>query len=184
MKWILDPAHSQIQFSVKHLGISTVRGTFQQFSGTIDEEGGVVSAVHVNVDVASLNTGTEQRDGHLKSADFFDVEANPTASFALTTFERAGDDVVANGNLTLRGVTKPITLKGEIGGPAKDPSGNQKVSAVLETKISRKEWGLVWNVALEAGGVLVSDDVKLHIDVQAQAAVAAEAVAAEAVAAV
>lgn len=178
MKWILDPAHSQIQFSVKHLGISTVRGTFQQFSGTIDEEGGVVSAVHVDVDVASLNTGSEQRDGHLKSADFFDVEANPTASFSLTTFERAGDDVVANGNLTLRGVTKPITLKGEIGGPAKDPWGNQKVSAVLETKISRKEWGLVWNVALEAGGVLVSDDVKLHIDVQAQAAVAAEPLAA------
>lgn len=173
MQWILDTAHSQIQFSVKHMGISTVRGTFQQFSGNIEEDGGVVSAVNVDIDVASLNTGSEQRDGHLKSADFFDVEANPTASFALTKFERSGDDVVASGNLTIRGVTKPITLKGEIGGPAKDPWGNQKVSAVLETKISRKEWGLVWNVALEAGGVLVSDDVKLHIDVQAQAAVPA-----------
>ena len=175
MQWILDPAHSQIQFSVKHLGISTVRGTFQQFSGTIEEDGGVVKAVNVDIDVASLNTGSDQRDGHLKSADFFDVETNPSASFALTSFERTGDDVVASGTLTIRGVNKPITLKGEIGGPAKDPWGNQKVSAVLETKISRKEWGLVWNVALEAGGVLVSDDVKLHIDVQAQAAVEAAA---------
>lgn len=182
MQWNLDPAHSQIQFSVKHMGISTVRGTFQQFSGTIDEEAGVVKGVNVEIDVASLNTGSEQRDGHLKSADFFDVEANPTATFALTTFERSGDDVTASGTLTIRGVTKPITLKGEIGGPAKDPWGNQKVSAVLETKISRKEWGLVWNVALEAGGVLVSDEVKLHIDVQAQAAV--EAGVAEEVAAV
>jgi polyisoprenoid-binding protein YceI len=170
MQWILDPAHSQIQFSVKHLGISTVRGTFQQFSGTVEEEGGVVSAVHVEVDVASLNTGNEQRDGHLKGADFFNTEANPTASFALTAFQRTGDDVQASGHLTIAGVTKPITLTGEIGGPAKDPWGNQKVSAVLETKISRKEWGLVWNVALEAGGVLVSDEVKLHIDVQAQPA--------------
>ncbi len=109
--------------------------------------------------------------GHLKSADFFDVEANPTASFSLTSFDRSGDDVTASGELTIKGVTKPITLKGDIGGPAKDPWGNEKVSAVLETKISRKEWGLVWNVALEAGGVLVSDDVKLHIDVQAQAVV-------------
>ena len=99
------------------------------------------------------------------------METHPKASFALATFERSGDDVVASGHLTIRGVTKPITLTGEIGGPAKDPWGNEKVSAVLETKISRKEWGLVWNVALEAGGVLVSDDVKLHIDVQAQAAV-------------
>lgn len=170
MTWALDPAHSQIQFSVKHLGISTVRGTFQQFSGNIEEEGGVVRSVQVTVDVASLNTGNEQRDVHLKSADFFDAGSNPTATFSLTSFERSGDEVTAHGELTIKGTTKPISLKGEIGGPAKDPWGNEKVSAVLETKISRKEWGLVWNVALEAGGVLVSDDVKLHIDVQAQAA--------------
>lgn len=171
MKWAFDPAHSQIQFSVKHMGISTVRGTFQQFAGTIDEESGVVKSVVVDIDVASLNTGSDQRDGHLKSVDFFDVENSPKANFTLTAFERAGDDVTAKGELTIRGVTKPITLKGEIGGPAKDPWGNEKVSAVLETKISRKEWGLVWNVALEAGGVLVSDEVKMHIDVQAQAVV-------------
>lgn len=167
MQWAFDPAHSQIQFAVKHMGISTVRGTFDQFTGTIDEENGVVKSVTVEVDVASLNTSNNQRDEHLRSADFFDVGNHPKATFTLTSFDRSGDDVTASGDLTLRGVTKSVTLKGEIGGPAKDPWGNQKVSAELETKISRKEWGLVWNVALEAGGVLVSDEVKLRIDVQA-----------------
>jgi polyisoprenoid-binding protein YceI len=149
------------------MGISTVRGTFQTFSGGIDEENGQVKSVVVDIDMNSLSTNNEQRDGHLRSPDFFDVAQHPTARFELTAFDRSGDDVTATGNLTIRGTTKPVTLKGEIGGPAKDPWGNEKVSAVLETKISRKEWGLVWNVALEAGGVLVSDDVKLHIDVQA-----------------
>jgi polyisoprenoid-binding protein YceI len=172
MQWNFDPAHSQIQFAVKHMGISTVRGTFTQFEGTIDEEAGQVSAVNVDVDLASLTTGSDQRDGHLKSADFFDVDAHPKANFNLTKFTRSGEEVIAEGNLTIRGVTRPITLKGEIGGPSKDPWGNEKVSASLTGKISRKEWGLVWNVALEAGGVLVSDEVKLSIEVQAAAAVA------------
>ena len=167
MKWAIDPAHSQIQFAVKHLGISTVRGTFQKFGGTIEEENGKVAAVNVDIDVNSINTGAEQRDGHLKSADFFDTAEYPTASFQLTKFDRVGQDVTASGNLTIRGATHPITLKGDIGGPAKDPYGNQKVSATLETKFSRKEWGLVWNVALEAGGLLVSDDVRMSIDIQA-----------------
>ena len=170
MQWVIDPAHSQIQFSVKHLGISTVRGTFDQFSGSIEEENGQAKAVTVEIDVASLDTGNEQRDGHLRSPDFFDAENHPKATFALTGFERNGDDVTATGDLTIRGTTKPVTLKGEIGGPAKDPWGNQKISATLETKLPRKEWGLVWNVALEAGGVLVSEDVKLSIDIQAQPA--------------
>lgn len=175
MTWDFDTAHSQIQFSVKHMGISTVRGTFQSFTGNIDEQDGAVKSVSVDIDMSSLSTNNEQRDGHLKSPDFFDIATYPTAKFVLTSFERSGDDVTATGNLTLRGETKPVTLKGEIGGPAKDPWGNQKVSAVLETKISRKEWGLTWNVALEAGGVLVSDDVKLHIDVQAAPAAVAAA---------
>jgi polyisoprenoid-binding protein YceI len=170
MKWVLDPAHSQVQFSVKHLGISTVRGTFDAFSGTIEEENGQATAVTVEIDVASLNTGNEQRDGHLRGADFFDTEHHPKATFTLTKFERSGTDVTATGDLTIRGTTRPVTLTGDIGGPATDPWGNQKVSATLETKIPRKDWGLVWNVALEAGGVLVSDDVKLSIDIQAQPA--------------
>lgn len=167
MQWTFDPAHSQIQFSVKHMGISTVRGTFGQFTGSIEDDNGVVKHATVDIDVASLDTGNGQRDDHLRSPDFFDAAAFPKATFVLTTFDRNGSDVTVTGDLTIRGITKPVTLKGEVGGPAKDPWGNQKVSAELETKISRKEWGLVWNVALEAGGVLVSDDVKLRIDVQA-----------------
>lgn len=167
MKWSLDPAHSQIQFAVKHMGISTVRGTFEKFNGTIVEENGDVKDVEVEVDTASLNTGADARDQHLRSGDFFDVEHHPTATFKLTRFERQGENLTAHGDLTIRGTTRPVALRGEIGGPAKDPWGNQKVSATLETKISRKEWGLTWNAALEAGGVLVSDDVKLSIDVQA-----------------
>ena len=171
MLWSIDAAHSQIQFSAKHLGISTVRGTFESFEGHIEEENGVVSEVTVDIDVSSLNTGNAQRDGHLKSGDFFDVEAFPKAGFRLTRFVRTGDDIRAEGELTIRGNTRPITLTGEVGGPSKDPWGNEKVSASLSTKISRKEWGLVWNVALETGGVLVSDEVKLSVEVQAMAAV-------------
>lgn len=167
MQWAIDLSHSQIQFSAKHMGISTVRGTFETFEGTIEEVDGVVSSVNVEIDVASLNTGSGQRDGHLKSADFFDVENHPKATFRLSKFERNGDDVTAVGDLTIRGNTHAVTLTGEIGGPSKDPWGNEKVSASLNTKISRKEWGLVWNVALEAGGVLVSDEIKLSIEVQA-----------------
>ena len=176
MQWAFDTAHSQIQFAVKHMGISTVRGTFQAFTGGFEEENGVVKSLTVDIDMASLTTQNEQRDGHLRSPDFFDVAQFPNARFELTSFDRTGDDVVASGNLTIRGQTRPVSLKGEIGGPAKDPWGNEKVSAVLETKISRKDWGLVWNVALEAGGVLVSDDVKLHIDVQAAPVAAPAAV--------
>ncbi|MEN9508597.1 MAG: hypothetical protein RLZZ621_1160 [Gemmatimonadota bacterium] len=167
MSWSFDPAHSQIQFAVKHLGISTVRGVFERFTGTIEEENGTPKAVSVEIDIASLTTNNEQRDVHLRSADFFDADQFPKATFALTNFSRSGDTVTATGELTIRGITKPVTLTGEVGGPATDPWGNQKVSAELETKISRKEFGLTWNVALEAGGVLVSDDVKIRIDVQA-----------------
>ena len=177
MQWAIDNAHSQIQFAVRHMGISTVRGTFPTFSGTISEDDGQVSAVTVDIDMASLTTGMGQRDEHLRSGDFFDTATHSKASFSLTNFNRSGDDVVATGSLTIRGVTHPVTLKGELAGPAKDPWGNQKVSATFETKISRKEWGLVWNAALETGGVLVSDDVKLTIDIQA-AAVPAEVPAA------
>ena len=175
MKWEIDAAHSQIQFSVKHLGISTVRGTFGTFTGTINDLNGTVTGASVDIDIASLTTGSDQRDGHLKGADFFDVEQFPKASFMLNRFTQSGEDVTAVGELTLRGTTRPITLTGEIGGPATDPWGNTKVSASLNAKISRKEWGLVWNVALEAGGVLVGDEVKLSIEVQAQPAAVAVA---------
>lgn len=174
MTWALDPAHSQIQFSVKHMAISTVRGTFDGISGKIEEIDGSVTDVSVDIDVTSLNTGNEKRDEHLRSADFFDVANFPQATFKLSKFTRNGDDVTAEGELTLRGQTRPVTLTGEIGGPGTDPWGATRMSASLSTKISRKDWGLTWNVALEAGGVLVSDDVKLSIEVQATQVVPAE----------
>ncbi len=167
MQWTIDPAHSQITFSVKHLGISTVRGSFGTLSGTIDETDGTVTGAEIAIDTASINTGAAQRDDHLRSADFFDAANFPTATFRVTKAVRNGDDLTAEGDLTIRDVTKPVTLTGEIGGPAKDPWGNTKVSATLSTKISRQEWGLTWNAALEAGGVLVGDQVKLDIEVQA-----------------
>lgn len=174
MRWAIDLTHSQITFAAKHLGISTVRGTFGAFSGTIEEQDGVISGAEISIDVASLNTGTAQRDDHLRSADFFDVASHPTATFRLLSTERSGNDLTATGELTIRGTTKPVTLTGEIGGPAKDPWGNTKVSATLSTKLPRKEWGLTWNTVLETGGLLVSEDVKLDIELQA----APEAVAA------
>lgn len=178
MRWDIDLSHSSIQFAVKHLGISTVRGTFPAFTGTITETNGEIEGAQVTIDMAALTTGSEQRDTHLRSADFFDVENFPQAAFTLTKATRNGAELTAEGELTLRGVTKPVKLTGEIGGPAVDPWGNTKVSAELTTKISRKDWGLTWNAALEAGGVLVSDDVKLTLEVQAGAAAEAETVSA------
>ena len=167
MPWTIDPTHSQIQFAVKHMGISTVRGTFGTFSGTITDTDGQVTGADVTIDVASIHTGNEQRDGHLKSPEFFDVAQFPSATFALTSFQRTGDAVTATGTLTLRGESRPVTLTGEVGGPATDPWGQEKVSAELTGVISRADFGLTWNVALEAGGFLVSDQVKLSVDVQA-----------------
>jgi polyisoprenoid-binding protein YceI len=170
MKWNIDPTHSNIQFSVRHLGLATVRGTFGELSGTISEEGGAISAGEAEIDVSSINTNLAARDEHLRSPDFFDVATHPTAHFHLVKADRKGLELTVTGDLSIRGVTKPITLKGEVAGPIKDPWGNTKVSASVEGKISRKEWGLVWNQALETGGVVVSDEVKLAIDVEAVAA--------------
>ncbi|MBC8087049.1 MAG: YceI family protein, partial [Phycisphaerae bacterium] len=123
-----------------------------------------------DIDLSSISTNMAARDEHLKSPEFFDVGAHPTAHFRLTNADRKGEELTLTGDLSIRGVTKPVTLKGEFAGPAKDPWGNTKVSASVEGKISRKEWGLVWNQTLESGGLLVSDEVKLAIDVQAVAA--------------
>ncbi len=173
MKWAIDLSHSQIQFAVKHLGISTVRGTFDQFEGTIDEENGHVTGATVDIDVASVNTGNAMRDGHLRSGELFHTEQFPKAHFRLTSFSKTGDDVLAVGELTLLGETHPVELRGELNGPVKDPWGNQKVSASLTTTISRKVWGLVYNGVLETGGLMLSDEIKMTIEVQAAALVEA-----------
>lgn len=166
--WKLDPAHSEVSFSVKHLKISKVRGTFETFDVTIvtaeDPQDSTIEAV---IDVASVNTGQEARDNHLRSSDFFLAEEHPQLIFRSTSIEATdGDDFTVQGNLTLRGVTLPVTLKGEFGGLITDPYGNVKAGATVTTTINRQDYGVSWNAALEAGGFTLGDDVKISIDLE------------------
>lgn len=166
-KWVLDPTHSELTFKVKHLMISNVKGEFKTFSASIDQEDFSMAKVAVTVDSASVYTNNEDRDKHLKSGDFFDVEAHPEMTFESTSFEKESDDeYVLKGKLTIKGVSKEIKLDVEFGGINKDPWGNQKAGFSLSGKINRKDWGLNWNAALETGGVLVSDEVRIFGEVQ------------------
>lgn len=168
-KWVIDPAHSEIQFKVKHMMITTVTGTFKEFKSEVETEGDDFSSAKVTFEAAteSVFTNAEQRDAHLRSADFFDSENFPVMSFASSKLEKIDDDTwKLKGDLTIRGVTKPVSLDVEFGGIGKDPWGNTKAGFSLNGKINRKDWGLNWNAALEAGGVLVSDDVRIYAEVQ------------------
>ena len=166
----IDPTHSEVQFKVKHLVISTVTGSFRSFTGsltTANDDDFVGASASFSAEINSIDTGMEQRDGHLKSADFFDAENHPTLSFESTNFKKLNDTQYSvEGNLTLRGVTKPIILKAEYGGAATDFYGNNKVGFEITGIIKRKEYGLAWDAVTEAGGVVVSDDVKLLLNVQ------------------
>lgn len=168
--WKLDAAHSSIGFSVKHLMVSKVRGTFSKFDGVaVTGENLETMELTATVDAASLSTGDEGRDGHLRGEDFFDVEKYPEIHFHGNAVEATKHDDVVNlhGELTLHGVTRPVTFRVEIGGVAKDPYGNLKGAAEATTVIKRSDFGLTWNTALETGGVLVSDEVTIFIDAQA-----------------
>lgn len=170
MAWEIDTAHSQAVFSVKHMMFSTVRGHFNVLSGQlhIDEQNPQNSWVEAQVDASSVDTRDEKRDGHLRSPDFFDVQDYPNITFKSTKIEHAGgNEYNVIGDLTMRGVTKPVTFKAEYGGQGKNPWGMQVAGLAAKTKINRKEWGLNWNQALEAGGVLVSEDVNIEIDLEA-----------------
>ncbi len=167
--WNIDTSHTDLEFSVRHMAISTVKGRFQALSGNVEtDENGALKAVKVSVDANSINTGDAQRDGHLKSPDFFDTAANPTVDFVSTqVFSKGGNNYSVTGNLTMNGQTKPVTLEVETTPAIKDPFGLTRTAASGSGKISRKEWGLTWNQALELGGVLVSDEVKINLEVQA-----------------
>jgi polyisoprenoid-binding protein YceI len=180
--WIIDPSHSEVQFKVKHLMISTVTGSFGEYEGTLTttEEGELLEGAKASftAQIDSISTGNEQRDGHLKSGDFFDAENSPTLSFESTSFtQKSGDTYTVDGNLTLRGNTKPVTLTAEYGGQMVDFYGNNKVGFEIEGKISRKAFGLTWEGVTEAGGVVVSDDVRLILNVQFTQVVEEEAAA-------
>jgi polyisoprenoid-binding protein YceI len=162
--WTLDPVHTEIAFTAKHLMVARVRGQFRQFDGTITVgDTPQTSSVEVTIGAASLDTGAPDRDGHLRSADFLDVENHPNLTFRSTAVRPAGSGYELDGDLTIRGVTKPVTLAVVFEGVATDPYGNTKVGFSASTTILREDWGLTWNVALEPGGWLVSKDVKIDI---------------------
>jgi polyisoprenoid-binding protein YceI len=167
--WAIDPAHSKIGFKVKHLMISNVMGNFKEFEGKISTDGTDFStaAISLSIKAASVDTEIADRDTHLKSADFFDVEKYPTITFEGKGVKDLGDDLYElTGNLTIKGVSHPVTLQVEHGGVATDPWGNVKAGFSITGKMNRKDWGLNWNAALEAGGVLVADEVKIICDIE------------------
>ncbi len=174
-RYTIDGSHSTAEFSVRHLMITNVKGRFSTISGTVDfdAKNPEASKISVTIDASSIDTRDEKRDAHLKSADFFETEKYPTITFTSTKVEKSGDGFKATGDLTMHGVTAPVTL--EVEGPTaeqKDPWGNQRAGASATAKINRKDWGLHWNGALEAGGVLVGEQVKLEIDISMIAAAA------------
>jgi polyisoprenoid-binding protein YceI len=169
MSWQIDPNHSHIQFSVRHLMISTVRGRFDKFTGVIegDEQNPTVSRVEVQIDATSIDTRNPQRDADLRSANFLDADNYPNITFKSTRIEQTDDShgrIV--GDLTIRGVTREVVLDVEYAGQAKTPWGTTSAGFSAQTKISRKDWGLTYNVALETGGVMVGDEVTINIELE------------------
>ncbi len=165
----IDPSHSNVEFSIKHMMIAKVRGGFEKLAGKFvyDPADLAGSSIDVSIDAATINTREAQRDTHLKSADFFDVEKYPTIQFKSKRFDGAPGELKIHGDLTIHGVTRPVIL--DVEGPSaelKDPWGNTKIGVSGSTKIKRKDFGLTWNAALEAGGLLVGDDVSITLDVQ------------------
>jgi polyisoprenoid-binding protein YceI len=170
MAWEIDAAHSQVTFSVRHMMISTVKGQFTVLSGHlhIDEQNPANSAVDAQVETASIDTRDPRRDGHLQSPDFFDAAQYPTITFKSTSVVHlGGNEYNVIGDLNMHGVTKPVTFKAEYAGQGKNPYGMQVAGLSATTKVNRKDWGLNWNQGLESGGVLVSEEVKIEIDLQA-----------------
>lgn len=167
--YTIDASHSRLGFSARHAMVTTVRGAFKTFEGTatIDTATPANSKVNLTIDPASIDTGTADRDGHLTSGDFFDVENFPAITFVSTDVERDGDAWAITGDLTIKGVAKPVTILFEETGSARDPFGNLRAGFEGSTTINRKDWGLTWNAALETGGVLVSEKIKLDFDISA-----------------
>jgi len=168
-KWTIDEMHSEVHFKIKHLVISTVTGSFGKYSAEVETEGDdfETASIHFTADVNSINTGNEQRDGHLKSADFFDTANHPTLDFVSSKLEKVSENnFKLHGNLTMRGTTKSVVFNVEYGGMMKDFYGNTKAGFEVTGVIKRKEFGLSWDAVTEAGGVVVSDEIKIAANVQ------------------
>ena len=175
--YTLDPAHTRLGFSARHAMVATVRGAFTEFSGTahVDTAEPSNSSVRLTINANSIDTGNAQRNGHLLSGDFFETEEYPEITFSSTSVERDGDTWNVTGDLTIKNVSHPVTVPFEFTGSAKDPFGNIRIGFEGATTILRKDWNLTWNAALETGGVLVSDKIKLEFDISAIQAAPEEA---------
>jgi polyisoprenoid-binding protein YceI len=173
MSWVIDNAHTHVGFSVRHMMVSTVRGHFKTYSATVnlDTNDFTRSTFEGEVDVASIDTGNADRDNHLRAADFFDAAAHPKIGFKSTTIERKGDgEFMVHGDLTIRGVTKPVTFTVEFHGTGKNPWGKTVAGLQAHATVNRKDFGLSWNAPLETGGLLIGENVKIEIDAEANAA--------------
>jgi len=168
-KWIIDPTHSELGFKIRHLMITNVSGAFNNFSGEVETIDSDFSSAEIalTAEVASISTNNEQRDGHLRSSDFFEMEKFPELTFKSTGIEKSGsDDYILNGELKLKGISKPVKLNVEFTGLTKDPWGNEKAGFVVSGKINRSDWGMNFNSSLETGGVLLSDEVRISSEIQ------------------
>jgi len=169
IKWTVDPAHSEVQFKVKHLMISTVTGYFKKFDLELEtptDDFSTASNIRFTADISSVDTNSAQRDEHLRSADFFNAAEYPQLVFEGLEYDNKQDPGSLKGNLTIRGVTRPVTLSVEFGGSVVDPYGQSKAGFVVDGKISRKEYGLTWNAVTESGSIVVGDEIKVHAEIQ------------------
>jgi polyisoprenoid-binding protein YceI len=168
-KWLLDPMHSELQFKIKHLMISNVSGAFKNFHAEVETEEEDFSTAEINLvaEMDSISTNNEQRDAHLRTSDFFEVEKYPELKFKSTKIEKTGSDIFAlHGELTLKGVTKPAKLNVEFNGTTKDPWGVERAGFVVTGKINRADWGVSFNKALETGGVMLGDEIKINSEIE------------------
>ena len=166
--WTVDPAHSNVEFSAKHLGIATVRGTFNEFEGSFEVGEDGSAKARGTVEVVSVDTNEDQRDTHLRSEDFFHAELHPQLSFESTEIRAVDEDAfLIHGDLTMRGVTRPIVLEAELQGTEIDPWGNERVALEARGQLNRRDWGMTFNQALGSGNMLVSDKIKLSLDISA-----------------
>lgn len=165
--WHVDPAHAEVAFVGRHFGLTKIRGRFTGVSGAVTIAPDIAgSAVSVDIDMASVNSGDQARDDHLRSAEFFDVANHPIATFRSTGVQASGPAGTLSGELTIKGVTRPVDLEVEFLGATRDPWGNDRIVFSAATKVNREDWGLTWNMLLEAGGLLVSKEIRLEIEVE------------------
>jgi len=166
--WTIDPVHSEVGFSVRHMMVSKVRGKFTKFSGELVTADDVLaSSVAADIDLASIETGAEQRDGHLRSPDFFDTENHPLMTYRSSGIRHDGDDFIVDGELTLKGVTRSVPLRLELNGFGPDAYGGTRAGFTATAEINRQDFGVSWNAAMEHGGVVVSDKVAIHLEIEA-----------------